>query len=119
MATRNEVLDAWGNKITNVCRIRIITYQGDGSTSLESEDVGFYLLYVRIWNDVNATVSMPVYERVANMNTTMCWLTLDGDTDIVDNAIIALGRTFTVDDAGGDSHPNKNGVNYIALCLGV
>lgn len=118
MVTRNVPVDAFGNEMTNICRIKVVTYQGDGATSKEV-DVGFKLLYVRIWNDVNATVSMPVYEKVDEMNTTMAWLSLDGDTDIVDNAIIALGTSFTVDDAGSDSHPNKNGVNYIALCLGV
>ena len=120
MVTRNVAVDAFGNEMTNICRIKVVTYQGDGSTSLAITGVGFHPLYVRIWNDVNATVSMPVNERVAEMNTTMSWLTLDGDTDIVDNAIISLDADgFTVDDAGGDAHPNKSGVDYIALCLGV
>ena len=120
MVTRNIPVDAFGNEMTNICRIKTGTYTGDGSTSYAVTGIGFLPKYVRIWLDGNAAVSTPVYEKSTEHNTTMAVLDLDADTDTVDNAVIALGGDgFTVDDAGTDAHPNKNAQAYCYLCLGV
>ena len=42
-----------------------------------------------------------------------------GNPNIRDNGIIAFGSgSFTVDDAGTDSHPNANGETYHYLAMG-
>lgn len=113
-----EVLD---NLMTEamVCRIKLGTYTGDGATSLAITGVGFAPKYVRIWVGDTAGAGKSVLEKMTGLGATLAFLDLDGDTDIVDNAIIALGTDgFTVDDAGADSHPNKNTQAYIYMCLG-
>ena len=106
-------------KTSHICLIQYGTYTGDGNTSL-TVTTYFDPLYVRIWLDDTAGAGKAVYEKVSGFTgTTLAYLDLDGDTDIVDNAIIELGTlNFKVDDAGADSHPNKLNQVYRFLALG-
>jgi len=93
--------------VANICHFKVGTYTGDGSTSL-AVLVPFDPSYVRIWLADTAGIGKPVFEKTSDFGSTLASYDLDGDTDIVDNAIIALGTlSFTVDDAGSDAHPNK------------
>ena len=104
--------------VANICHIEVGTYKGDGSTGL-AVAVAFDPKYVRIWLDDAAGASKPVFEATDNFTSAVSSKDLDGDTDLVDDAIIALGTlSFTVDDAGGDAHPNTNNQQYNYLALG-
>ena len=106
-------------KSSHICLIQVGTYSGDGAVS-QTIATNFDPLYVRIWLNDTAGAGKPVYEKVSGFTgATLAMLDLDGDTDIVDNAIIELGTlNFKVDDAGSDAHPNKNGQAYLFLALG-
>lgn len=104
--------------VANVCHIETGTYTGDGATS-KAITTAFDPKYVRIWLVDTAGAGKAVYEKSSDFGSTLASLDIDGDTDIVDNAIIALGTlSFTVDDAGSDAHPNKNTQAYCYLILG-
>ena len=102
-----------------MCRIYSGQYTGDGATSQAITGVGFQPMFIKIWVDGGAAAGSPTFEKTDNFDTTIASHDLDGDTDLVDNAVIAIGTDgFTVDDAGADAHPNKNTIVYNFICLG-
>jgi len=105
----------------HISRMVIINYTGDGATSLVVSlgDVKWTPVLVVIMIDGTAAATQPVHIKTSLHGATLCQLITDADVDIIDDAIIALGAgSFTVDDAGTDSHPNKNTVTYIAIAFG-
>jgi hypothetical protein len=116
---------------TYVATVPIATgeYTGDGATSqaitsgLGSVQVKFVIVEVKVTsagNLANKSIVMTSDTIVDDLGTGMA-LNLDNggaQGEMGTNSIIALGSggTFTVDDAGGDAHPNKNSqvYNFIA-----
>ena len=103
------------------------TYTGDGATTKNITGLGFTPKWVKVWHiDASATHKVYAVEATASIMATTSdkrsILTYSGnseETSIVDNAIIAFASDqFTVDDAGTDSHPNKNGETYHYLAIG-
>ena len=102
------------------------TYTGDGATSLAITGLGFTPKWVKVWHLTASGHQVYATETTASIMATTSdkrsVLTHSGnvnETSLVDNAIIALGSgSFTVDDAGTDSHPNKNGETYHYLAIG-
>jgi len=104
--------------------IKTGTYTGDGTESQAITGVGFRPKYIRTWRS-----------RTGNAQNTDPFETTDGLVDnnvdgiavdlttasmkTADNAIISLDVDgFTVDDDGGNSHPNQSGVVYEYLAIG-
>jgi len=102
------------------------TYTGDGSTSLAVTGLGFTPKWVKIWHLTASGHQVYAVETTASIMATTSdkrsVLTYSGnanETSLVDNAIIALSAgSFTVDDAGSDSHPNKASETYHYLAIG-
>ena len=102
------------------------TYTGDGSTSLAVTGLGFTPKWVKIWHLTASGHQVYATETTASIMATTSdkrsVLTHSGnvnETSLVDNAIIALSSgSFSVDDAGSDSHPNKNGETYHYIAVG-
>ena len=107
------------------------TYTGNGSTSHAITGIGFAPKYVKIWASIGSSaldadnIQTDAIETtdsmVDNNGLGMAWQHLSGDNNPVMrvNRIIAIGSDgFTVDDAGDDTHPNKNNQVYEFLCLG-
>ena len=111
------------------------SYTGDGATSMQVTGLGITPKYIKIWvrhttnSDVvgaleTADVIIDDIAAGAGINITG---SLDGGFgnnsttgDIVDDTVIAVGSGFfTVDDNGGDVHPNKNGTVYNFMTIGT
>jgi len=108
----------WLAQIKGFCRIKTGQYTGDGETS---KDVAlpFDPEFVRIWIDGAAGAGKAVFEATKDFSSGVSSKDLDGDTDLVDNCLIALGtKKFTVDDAGADADPNTDTQVYNYLALG-
>ena len=104
------------------------TYTGNGATSnVAVTGMGFTPKWVKIWH-IDASASHRIYETettasimatTSDKRSVINTGSVASQPNIVDNAIIALGSgSFTVDDAGSDSHPNKNGETYHYLAIG-
>jgi hypothetical protein len=103
------------------------TYTGDGSTSQGITGLGFQPKYVKIWfrTTSNGTdmESYDTTDTIVDDNASGGAIRTErsGDNSNYDfrtNAIISLNADgFTVDDAGGNSHPNKSGqiYNFVAF----
>ena len=118
--TLRQILDDTLSE-ARIPRIAMVNYTGDGATSLVVSlgDVKWTPKLLIIMVDGAASAGNPILYKTSLHAATLCQVSIDGDTDIVDNAIIALAvGSFTVDDAGTDAHPNKNTVVYIAIALG-
>ena len=104
------------------CKIQTLSYDGDGSTSLDVA-TNFDPRYVKIWPDLGeAEGDIEIFEALDITTAGYGWVhnvTATHEHYQVDNRLIALGtKKFTVDDDGADAHPNKNGQTYRALVLG-
>lgn len=100
------------------------SYEGDGGISQAITGVGFTPLYVRIWTAVADGSGIAIYETftalVDDDPDGLACLISTATVSAQDHAIIAIGADgFTVDDAGADGHPNKIGITYYFMCLGV
>ena len=104
------------------------TYTGNGATSnVAVTGMGFTPKWVKIWH-LDPGESHPVFvmETTASImattsdkRTVYYSSSVVGNPNIRDNGIIAFGSgSFTVDDAGTDSHPNANGETYHYLAMG-
>ena len=104
---------------TNVTRIKTGTYTGDGSTSKAITGVGFQPKFVMIWD----------HTSIVTPAASNCYMKLDQswgdiayrmhDATAAANQINSLDADgFTVDDAGTDADPNRNGRVYDYLLLG-
>lgn len=96
-------------------RVATGTYTGDGATSQMITGVGFQPKYVKIWAHLTNVSSHEKLDQTWGTNAFV------PDTPaFADNQIISLDSDgFTVDDAGADAHPNKNGTVYDYLALGA
>jgi len=103
-------------------RMVVGNYTGDGSTSLVvslGANITWTPKLVIIMVDGTAGVGNPIFFKTSLHAATLAQNSVDSDTDIVDNAVIALAAgSFTVDDAGTDSHPNKNTIVYQYIAFG-
>ena len=118
--TLREILDDLLSE-ARIPRIAMVNYTGDGATSLVVSlgDVKWTPKLVILLIDGTAAATQPVHIKTSLHGATLCQLITDADVDIIDNAIIALAAgSFTVDDAGTDSHPNKNTIDYMAIAIG-
>lgn len=99
------------------------TYTGDGTTSqaitagIAGEQIKSVIVQARVTSTgsvVNRGFEWTT-DTIVDDITAGCSLNL-WNTELPEwqsNAIIAVGtNSFTVDDAGGDAHPNKNGQTY-------
>lgn len=110
----------------NMCRIATGTYTGDGATSKAITGLGFTPKYVRIWLHNTAAGDQVIIEKTDQHATTFAdKITVESGADqhdeitTVDDALISLDSDgFSVDDAGADSHPNKNAQVYDYLAIG-
>jgi len=104
------------------------TYTGDGSTSMAVTGVGFTVKMVYITeretSSANAESKSVVWtsDVIVDDEASGMAINIDkggGVTETRTNAIIALGADgFTVDDAGSDGHPNKDGQVYNYWAIG-
>ena len=119
------------NTPTNAGHIATIaegTYTGDGATSQTITGLEFLPLYVKIWVQGGTTEAQETYETTGNMidddPTGLAFVQNYTATGLQaryrDDSIITLAvDSFTVDDDGADSHPNKNGQVYNYYALGA
>ena len=104
------------------------TYTGDGTTSQAITGVGFTVKMVYITeretSSANAESKSVVWTSDVIVDDEASGMSINidkggGVTETRTNAIIALGSDgFTVDDAGGDGHPNKNSQIYNYWAIG-
>jgi hypothetical protein len=104
------------------------TYTGDGATSQTITGTGFLPAYVKIWAQGATTEAQETYETTTNMidddGTGLAFVQNYTATGLQaryrDDSIITLAvGSFTVDDDGADSHPNKDGQVYNYYALGA
>ena len=103
------------------------TYTGDGATTKNITGLGFTPKWVKVWH-IDASATHRIYEvettasimaTTSDKRTVYYSSSVVGNPNIRDNGIIAFGSgSFTVDDAGTDSHPNANGETYHYLAMG-
>ena len=109
--------------LTNNCKIQTLTYEGDGSTSYHI-DTDIHPLYVRILNretvdTTNIYISETTNTIVDDHASGAAIRIQAAAVEMRINMIPSLDADgFTVDDAGADAHPNKNGQVYNVLVLG-
>ena len=107
---------------TGIAKIKTGTYTGNGSTSQAITGIGFTVKYVKIWQHLTSAEALVIYEKVDQSWGTWAQVhshTAGSEHLSVDDRIIALGADgFTVDDAGIDTQPNKDGEVYDYLALG-
>ena len=100
------------------------TYTGDGELSQGITGIGFAPKYVKVWwrqTSATATYSYETTDTMVDDNASgMAFSDRGvpaGGMATYINAIISLDADgFTVDDAGGDEHPNKNTEVYNYYC---
>ena len=111
---------------TYVATVPIATgeYTGDGATSqaitsgLGSVQVKFVMVAIKVSSgeDLDNREFIMTSDTMVNDNAAGISINLwnSATPEFGSNGIIALGSggTFTVDDAGGDAHPNKNAQVY-------
>jgi len=100
-------------------------YTGDGSTGQGITGVGFQPSVVMIWVHEAGAAYSPMFIRMDQMTANLCFYAPSADmgTDqphgISQDKLISLDADgFTVDDAGADSDPNKNGIVYDYIAFG-
>lgn len=104
-------------------RIKTGTYTGDGATSLAITGVGFKPKIVII-SCSGAGADLPVFlcTDIMAADEAQSFISAGAAVASIDkaaNMIIALGSDgFTVDDAAGDAHPNKNTQVYDYVAIG-
>jgi len=103
---------------TNNCRIKTGTYTGDGTVSQDITGIGFQPKFV--WIDKHVVDGGSTsYSYFLNDQFTAGYSKYAGAQTPQANQIIAIiPDGFTVDDAGGDAHPNANTVAYDYIALG-
>ena len=105
------------------------TYTGDGETSngIAAGLTGAQVKFCMVQASVSSTGGVInrgfifTSDTIVDDITAGCSLNLwnTEEPEWGSNGIIALGsNSFTVDDAGGDAHPNKDGYTYNFLCWG-
>jgi len=111
-----------------IAKIKTGSYTGDGATSKAITGVGFTPKYVKIWAIlvsgaregpcIETTTEIKARDADGGAYFSDTYVTSGGQY-FRDNSIITLGTDgFTVDDAGSDLHPNKNGTTYDYICFG-
>jgi hypothetical protein len=99
-------------------RVQTGTYTGDGSTSQGITGVGFQPTMVMIRIQCNGTLNEDPWIKHEDDTTTYSSQNTSPKWAAVDNCIISLDADgFTIDDAGSDQHPNKNGVVYVYIAF--
>lgn len=104
-----------------LAKIAYGTYSGNGAVSQAITGIGFQPRVVWIMEDVPAeSVADNVFFKMEGQDADLAFAHTSTPThSILDNRLISLDADgFTVGDDGGDSHPNKNGVDYIYLAIG-
>ena len=107
-----------------LCRIRTGSYAGDGATSLSITGIGFkpllVLLFERATADATAVSVHVGMTEIVDDNASGGAIELTSAAITFEtNTVISLdGDGFTVDDAGADAHPNKNGTTYNYIVFG-
>ena len=102
------------------------SYTGDGATSQAITGIGFQPKYLRIWERLTSAGAGALFETTDTIvddnaaggaiEVVTAW---GNGVRFVINAIISLDSDgFSVDDAGSDSHPNKNSTVYNYLAMG-
>lgn len=101
------------------------TYTGDGTESKAVTGLGFEPAYVRIWTrETVSGTAIDVYETSSRQvddngdGGATHYPSGGGAPEFVSDAILSFDSDgFTVDDAGSDSHPNKDGqiYNFVAF----
>ena len=123
--TTAQITDG-GTDTIFVAKIQTLTYTGDGGIA-QHIDTNITPLYVRIWN--RQTVDGAIIVAIETIDTIIddhanggaIWIAGAGagENQFLTDRIISLDADgFTVDDAGADGHPNKNGQVYNVLVLG-
>lgn len=110
------------------CFIKTGSYTGDGTTSHAITGIGFQPKYVKIWQrktvDANELIAYETTPEIMDDNASggaiVTYEVAAGYSDsFYSNRIISLDADgFTVDDAGSDYPPNKNGEVYNYYCIG-
>jgi hypothetical protein len=122
----------WASATAGAAKIATGTYTGDGTTSQAITGVGFTVKWVWITARKTADGDLFAIKQLiftsdqiiddtsgAMVGSAITIITGSGDVRIADRAIIALGSDgFTVDDAAGDSDPNKESQVYNYMALG-
>ena len=109
-----------------VARMYTGSYTGDGATSQASTGIGFQPKYLRIWERLTSAGAGALFETTDTIvddnaaggaiEVVTAW---GNGVRFVINAIISLDSDgFSVDDAGSDSHPNKNSTVYNYMAMG-
>ena len=108
-----------------LARIKTGTYNGDGTLSNGVTGIGFTPKFVQIFQRQTvpgtALAMFMTTPEIIDDNVdggAVAAVSTDPEHKFRKNAIISLDADgFTVDDAGTDIHPNKNGViyNYVAI----
>lgn len=116
------------------CSIETGTYTGDGATSqvISLSNANLEVKYVTaIWREtataqdvLNIWSQDNIVDDNASGMAMADWFSNSGGAQetqySVINRIIALGTgSFTVDDAGSNQHPNKSGITYNYMVLGI
>lgn len=118
--------------VASVCYVETGQYEGDGSLQLHVAlaDSLIQVKYVKVWERVTTdstnisvfeTTNTIVDDHASGLSITTAGAGPSGPT-VQDNNIKAAGAVtgqFTVDDAGGDHHPNKFEQLYNYLVIGT
>lgn len=117
-----------GTGPANIARIATGSYTGDGTIAQAITGLGFRPKYLKIWPQSAATgVATTVFETTDTIvddhanGVTIIHMPVGGNYAhmIYHDRIISLDADgFTVDDAGSDYDPNKNGSVYNYLAMG-
>ena len=106
------------------CRIKTGSYTGNGAVSFNIAGIGFQPLYVKIWTQEGAdgagAISFETTDTIMDDHGDKGSMYESGNTYTFEtNTIIGMGADFfTVDDGGGDNHPNSNTIVYNYLAIG-
>lgn len=103
--------------VSAYAKIKVGTYTGDGSTGQAITGVGFQPKYVKIWIRATAGGADYVFEKADDSWGDYAYEV--GTNTRYTSKINSLDADgFTVDDAGGNLHPNSNTVVYSYMALG-
>ena len=122
--TTAQITDG-GTDTIFVAKIQTLTYTGDGGIA-QHIDTNITPIYVRIWDrqtvDADNVIIYETTNTIIDDNASGGSIRIQSAADSVEfktNKIISFDADgFTVDDAGADEHPNKNGQVYNVLVLG-
>lgn len=103
-----------------LAQMKYLLYTGDGTTSQAITGAGFQPLKVEILRTVESGTEVELYVGYAALGDDNCLVhqnAAGAEHKNRSDKIISLDADgFTVDDAGGDNHPNKNTKEYVAIC---